>query len=53
MLIRIPTNSDQFIEVPTDVVTTDIPFLLWLDTPNKFNIDVYISENKLQCCSQG
>jgi hypothetical protein len=33
-------------------VTTDIPFLLGLDTLNKFHIDVCISENKLQCLSQ-
>jgi hypothetical protein len=38
--IRIPTSQNAFIEVVTDVVIANVPFLLGLDTLCKFGLDV-------------
>jgi hypothetical protein len=50
--IRIPTSRNAFIEVVAYVVTANVPFILDLDTLQKFGLDVCISTNRLRCLGQ-
>jgi hypothetical protein len=50
--LRIPTSDGSFIEVEADVVPTNIPFLLELDSLDAFGVDVSTTLNKVICSQQ-